>query len=119
MSRAQKRGSGRYCRKVSKGAKIRYRYNQVPHLTDLMVLSPLFALTGRSIQKYRPSINCSLIGKFGFGFDLILYVPVNSYGHVGTVSSLPLIQEGMLSVTSESVCMKYWLTLSSLPRKNV
>ena len=23
---------------------------------------------------------------------------------------LPLIQEGLLSVTSESMCMKYWLT---------
>ena len=32
--------------------------------------------------------------------------------------SLPLIQEGLLSVTSESMCTKYWLTAcSSLPRK--
>ena len=31
-----------------------------------------------------------------------------------------IIQEGLLSVTSESMCMKYWLTsCSSLPRKNV
>ena len=31
---------------------------------------------------------------------------------------LPLIQEGLLSVTSESMCTKYWLTtLLSLPRK--
>ena len=31
---------------------------------------------------------------------------------------LALIQEGLLSVTSESMYMKYWLTtLSSLPRK--
>ena len=31
---------------------------------------------------------------------------------------LPLIQEGLLSVTSDTMCMKYWLTtLSSLPRK--
>ena len=29
-----------------------------------------------------------------------------------------IIQEGLLSVTSESMCMKYWLTAcSSLPRK--
>ena len=35
-------------------------------------------------------------------------------------SSLPLIQEGLLSVTSESMCMKYWLTAqSSLPGKKV
>ena len=33
-------------------------------------------------------------------------------------SSLPLIQEELLSVTSKSMCMKYWLTiLSSLPGK--
>ena len=31
---------------------------------------------------------------------------------------LPLIQEGLLSVTSESMCTKYWLTTcSNLPRK--
>ena len=30
---------------------------------------------------------------------------------------LTLIQEGLLSVTIESMCMKYWLT--SLPRKSV
>ena len=30
------------------------------------------------------------------------------------------IQEGLLSVTRESMCMKYWLTASSnLPRKKV
>ena len=35
-------------------------------------------------------------------------------------SSLPLIQEGLLSVTSESMCTKYWLNASSsLPRKKV
>ena len=42
----------------------------------------------------------------------------NFYGH-----SLPFrwfIQEGLLSVTSESMCTNYWLTAcSSLPRKNV
>ena len=33
---------------------------------------------------------------------------------------LPLIQGGLLSVTSESICSEYWLTpLSSLPRKSV
>ena len=41
---------------------------------------------------------------------------INFYGH-----SPPfrwIIQEGLLSVTSESMCMKYWLTAcSSLPRK--
>ena len=26
------------------------------------------------------------------------------------LSSLPLIQDGLLSVTSQSMCMKYWLT---------
>ena len=26
------------------------------------------------------------------------------------ISSLPLIQDGLLSVTSKSMCMKYWLT---------
>ena len=31
---------------------------------------------------------------------------------------LPLIREGLLSVTSESMCMKNWLTAkSSVPRK--
>ena len=31
---------------------------------------------------------------------------------------IPLIQEGLLSVTSESMCTKFWLTTySSLPRK--
>ena len=31
---------------------------------------------------------------------------------------LPLIQDGLLSVTSESMCMKHWLTAySSLPLK--
>ena len=42
----------------------------------------------------------------------------NFYGH-----SPPfrwIIQEGLLSVTSESMCRKYWLTAcSSLPRKKV
>ena len=42
----------------------------------------------------------------------------NFYGH-----SPPfhwIIQEGLLSVTSESMCTKYWLTAcSSLPRKSV
>ena len=34
------------------------------------------------------------------------------------ISFLPLIQEGLLSVTSESMFTKYWLTAcSSLPRK--
>ena len=34
---------------------------------------------------------------------------------------LPLFQEGQLSVTGESMCTKYWLTLGglSLPRKSV
>ena len=33
---------------------------------------------------------------------------------------LPLIQEGLLSVTSESMCTKYWLTVyESLPRKSL
>ena len=33
---------------------------------------------------------------------------------------LPLIQEGLLSVTRESMCTKHWLTaMSSLPRKKV
>ena len=36
----------------------------------------------------------------------------------GDFSSFPLNQEGLLSVTSESMCTKYWLTAcSSLPRK--
>ena len=44
----------------------------------------------------------------------------------GVVSSIParshtiveIVQEGLLSVTSESMCTKYWLTAcSSLPRK--
>ena len=35
-------------------------------------------------------------------------------------SSLPLIQERLLSVTSESMCTKYWLTAkSSLPTKKM
>ena len=34
------------------------------------------------------------------------------------ITLLPLIQEGLVSVTSESMCMKYWLTAySSLPEK--
>ena len=35
---------------------------------------------------------------------------------------IPLIKEGLLSVTSESMCTKYWLTVfkwSSFPRKKV
>ena len=33
---------------------------------------------------------------------------------------LPLIQEGSLWITSQSMCMKYWLIAwSSLPRKKV
>ena len=32
---------------------------------------------------------------------------------------LPLIQEGQLSVTGESMCMKCWLTGGSLTRKSV
>ena len=33
----------------------------------------------------------------------------NRSGHILTFL-LPLIQEGQLSVTGESMCMKYWLT---------
>ena len=41
----------------------------------------------------------------------------NFYSHF---SSFPLIQEGLLSVRSESKFTKYWLTaLSSLPRKSL
>ena len=29
---------------------------------------------------------------------------------LGPFSSLPLIQEGLLSVKKESICKKYWLT---------
>ena len=37
---------------------------------------------------------------------------------ISTIILLPLIQERLLSVTSKSMCMKYWLTaLASLPRK--
>ena len=32
---------------------------------------------------------------------------------------LPLIQEGQLSVTGKSMCMKYWLGGLNLPRKSV
>ena len=40
----------------------------------------------------------------------------NYYGHSPSFGWI--IQEGLLSVTSESMCMKYWLTAcSSLPRK--
>ena len=41
-------------------------------------------------------------------------------GHeiISTIILLLLIQEGLLSVTRESMCTKYWLTaISSLPRK--
>ena len=42
----------------------------------------------------------------------------NFYGH--TPPFRWVIQEGLLSVTSESMCTKYWLTAcSSLPRKSV
>ena len=42
----------------------------------------------------------------------------NFYDHSPLVHWI--IQEGLLSVTSESMCMKYWLTTcSSLPRKSV
>ena len=42
----------------------------------------------------------------------------NFYGHSSPFRWF--IQEGLLSVTSESVCTNYWLTVwSSLPRKNV
>ena len=40
--------------------------------------------------------------KSGPGFD-------TQSGHILSFL-LPLIQEGQLSVTSESMCMKYWLT---------
>ena len=37
---------------------------------------------------------------------------------ISTVIFLPLIQEGLLSVKSESMCRKYWVTAQSgLPRK--
>ena len=36
------------------------------------------------------------------------------------IPTVPLIQEGLLSFTIESICTKYWLSaLSSLPRKKV
>ena len=39
-------------------------------------------------------------------------------GLIPYICLYPLIQKGLLSVTSESMCTKYWLTaLSSLPRK--
>ena len=54
-------------------------------------------------------------------------LPVRSRSHTFVeidyeiISPFPwIIQEGLLSVTSESMCMKYWLTACSrLPRKKV
>ena len=38
---------------------------------------------------------------------------------LSTVILLPLVQKGLLSVTKESMCTKYWLTaMLSLPPKN-
>ena len=48
---------------------------------------------------------------FGPGFDTLS-------GHILSFL-IPLIQEGQLSVTGESMCTKYWLTGLSLPRKRV
>ena len=48
------------------------------------------------LQYFRPSLSyhlslrslfCLFLSGFGFGLVLLLYIPVNSYGHVGTVSS--------------------------------
>ena len=38
------------------------------------------------------------------------YIYICIYVYNGENSPLPLIQEGLLSVTSESICTKYWLT---------
>ena len=50
----------------------------------------------------------------GLEFDLepgpILLLRLMMKSFLWPFSSLPLIQEGLLSVTSESMCMKYWLT---------
>ena len=39
------------------------------------------------ISKNRDTLNHRAVVDLGFGFGLLLYVPVNSCGHVGTVSS--------------------------------
>ena len=48
-------------------------------------------------------------------------VPVRTWSSHILSFLLPLIQEGRLSVTGESMCTKYWLTAKevSLPRKSV
>ena len=56
-------------------------------------------------------------------FDSVWYHTFSMSDHIiiyTAILLLPLIQEGLLSVTSESMCTKYWLTTkSSLPWKTV
>ena len=40
----------------------------------------------------------------------LTFVEIDHEVFLGPFSFLPLIQEGLLSVTSESICTKYWLT---------
>ena len=47
-------------------------------------------------------------------------IPVRSHTFMEIVPEIIFIQEGLLSVTSESKCTNYWLTAcSSLPRKKL
>ena len=94
--------------KVERKAKIRNWYNQVPYLT-LNTTWESDKNTGK--HKHKSEFNPGPVPYFRGDWSWN-----NFYGH-----SPPfrwIIQEGLLSVTSESMCTNYWLTAcSSLPRK--
>ena len=66
--------------------------------------------TGTIIQSYFIDTDCSIPWTSVIDHELISMV---------VILLLPLIQEGMLSVTSESMCTKYWFTLVKLAQEKV
>ena len=66
-------------------------------------------------QKFLPGLVAQSVASLSAEPVVVNLIPISTfveidYELVTSVILLPLIQEGLLSVTRESMCMKYWLT---------
>ena len=68
-----------------------------------LVAQSLICLTATMCQAADPWVTSSIPVRSHTFLEIIEYI-------LWTFSSISLLQEGLLSVTSETVCTKYWLT---------
>ena len=89
----------------------------VSHLLDSVKTAPRSAVTGGNVSGKKCETDFRSRGR-ELDTGLVPYFRGIDHKIISTV--ILLLQEGLLSVTSESMCTKYWLNAySSLPRKNV